>query len=92
MFGTGLGALIGLLVVALVVVPISFAVAVRADATTRRLLGSRAPGEDRGGLLAIAEEGGRCARWRQRATRAWLVCGGASLVAVLVVGVLICIG
>lgn len=55
-FGTGLGALIGLLVVALVVVPLSFAVAVRADATTRRLIGSRAPEENRGGLLAVAEE------------------------------------
>ncbi len=34
----------------------------------------------------------RCDRWRQLATRAWLICGGASLVAVAVVGVLICVG
>lgn len=38
-----------------------------------------------------ADTGGRGARSRQRPTGAWLVCGGASLVAV-VVGVLICVG
>ncbi|MDV6247220.1 hypothetical protein [Rhodococcus opacus] len=92
MFGTSVGALIGLLVVALVVVPVSFGVAVRADAATRSLAPSRVPEEDRAGAVSVAEVGGRCDRWRQRATGAWLICGGASLVAVLVVGVLICIG
>ena len=42
MFGTGMGAMVGLLVAALVVVPVSFGVAARADAKVHRLAESRA--------------------------------------------------
>ncbi|MFF2114347.1 hypothetical protein [Rhodococcus koreensis] len=90
MLGTGTSAMVGLLVVALVVVPVLFGVAARADAKARRLSGSRA--SDAGVGRSVADVAGPCDRWRQLATRAWLICGGASLVAVVVVGVLICIG
>ncbi|MFF2111663.1 hypothetical protein [Rhodococcus koreensis] len=90
MLGTGVGALVGLLVVALVVVPVSFGVAARADVKARRLSGSR--GSDANVGRSVADVAGRCDRWRQLATRAWLICGGASLIAVVVVGVLICVG
>ncbi|MFC9840358.1 hypothetical protein ACFVKB_42320 [Rhodococcus sp. NPDC127530] len=92
MFGTGMGVMVGLLVVALVVVPVSFGVAARADAKARRLSGSRASDADLGRSVAVAEVVGRCDQWRQLATQAWLICGGASLVAVVIVGVLICVG
>ena len=92
MFGTGLGAMVGLLVVALLVVPVSFGVAVRADAKARRLSESPAPDANEGRSVAVAEITGRCDQWRRLATQAWLICGGASLVAVVVVGVLICVG
>ncbi|TQC44220.1 hypothetical protein EEB14_38700 [Rhodococcus sp. WS4] len=90
MFGTGTGAMVGLLVVALVVIPVSFGVAARADAKVRHLSESRASDPTLRGSAAAAN--GRCDRWRQLATRAWLICGGASVVAVAVVGVLICVG
>ncbi|KAF0966363.1 hypothetical protein [Rhodococcus sp. T7] len=92
MFGTGLGAMVGLLVVALLVVPVSFGVAARADAKARRLSESPASDVNEGRSVAVAEMTGRCDRWRQLATQAWLICGGASLVAVAIVGVLICVG
>ena len=90
--GTGTGAMVGLLVIALLVVPVSFAVAARADAKARRLSEAQPSDADTGRSVAVAEVAGRCDQWRQLATRAWLICGGASLVAVVVVGVLICIG
>ena len=92
MFGTGVILMVGLLVVALLVVPVSFGVAARADAKVRRLAESRASHPNPVGSVAVADVDERCDRWRQLATRAWLICGGASLVAVAVVGVLICIG
>ncbi|MFF2108749.1 hypothetical protein [Rhodococcus koreensis] len=90
MFGTNIGAMVGLLVAALVVVPVSLGVAARADAKVRRLSQSRAPDPNPRGPVAGVDE--RCDQCRQLATRAWLICGGASLVAVAVVGVLICVG
>jgi hypothetical protein len=90
MVGTGTSAMVGLLVVALVVVPVSFVVAARADVKARRLSGSRE--SDAGVGRSVTDVAGRCDRWRQLATWAWLICGGASLVAVVVVGVLICVG
>jgi hypothetical protein len=90
MFGTGMGAMVGLLVAALVVVPVALGVAARADAKSRRLSMSR--GSDPNLRGSAADVDARCDRWRQLATRAWLVCGGASLVTVAVVGVLICVG
>ncbi|RZL75841.1 MAG: hypothetical protein EOP32_30490 [Rhodococcus sp. (in: high G+C Gram-positive bacteria)] len=91
--GTGMGWMVGLLVIALVVVPVSFGVAARADAKTRRLSEALAPDANGGrSVLAVAEAGGKCDQWRRLATQAWLICGAASLVAVAVVGVLICVG
>lgn len=87
-----MGAMVGLLVVALLVVPVSFGVAARADAKARRLSGSQASDANLGRSVAVAEAAGRCDQWRQLATQAWSICGGASLVAVVVVGVLMCIG
>jgi hypothetical protein len=81
-FGTGMGAMVGLLVVALVVVPVSFGVAARADAKVRRVSESQASDPNPRGSAADVHE--RCDRWRQLATRAWLICGGASLFAVAV--------
>lgn len=78
--------------IAVLVVPVSFGVAVRADAKARRLSESQALETDLGRSVAVAEVAGRCDQWRQLATRAWLICGGASLVAVVIVGVLVCIG
>ncbi|MFD6061984.1 hypothetical protein [Rhodococcus wratislaviensis] len=92
MLETGMGALVGLLVVVLLVVPVSFGVAARADAKARRLSEWRDSDADLGRSVAVAEVAGRCDQWRRLATRAWLICGGASLVAVAVVGVLICVG
>ncbi|AII03344.1 hypothetical protein [Rhodococcus opacus] len=92
MLGTGMGAMVGLLVVTLLVVPVSFGVAARADVKARRLSEWRASDADLGRSVAVAEVAGRCDQWRRLATRAWLICGGASLVAVVVVGVLICVG
>ncbi|MDF3310037.1 hypothetical protein P3H15_34025 [Rhodococcus sp. T2V] len=92
MFGTGVALMVGLLVVALLVVPVSLGVAARADAKVRNLAESRASHPNPVGAVAVAEVDERCDRWRQLATRAWLICGGASLVAVVVVGVLICVG
>ncbi|GCE41011.1 hypothetical protein I1A62_10290 [Rhodococcus sp. USK10] len=89
MFGTNIGAMVALLVVALVVVPVSFGVAARADAKVRGLSRPRVPDPDPRGSVADVDE--RREQWRQLATRAWLICGGASLVAVAVVGVLICV-
>ncbi|MFC9553551.1 hypothetical protein ACFTWF_22110 [Rhodococcus sp. NPDC056960] len=94
MLGTGMGAMVGLLVVALLVVPVSFGVAARADVKARRLSEPRASDENSRRPVAVveAEADGRCDQWRQLATQAWLICGGASLIAVAVVGVLICFG
>ena len=92
MFGTGVILMVGLLVVALLVVPVSLGVAARADAKVRRLAESRASHPNPVGSVGVADVDERCDRWRQLATRAWLICGGASLVAVVVVGVLICVG
>nr|WP_271214038.1 hypothetical protein [Rhodococcus wratislaviensis]GLK41329.1 hypothetical protein GCM10017611_82050 [Rhodococcus wratislaviensis] len=92
MLGTGMGAMVGLLVIAVLVVPVSFGVAVRADAKARRLSESQALETDLGRSVAVADVAGRCDQWRQLATRAWLICGGTSLVAVVVVGLLVCIG
>jgi len=92
MFGTGVGLMVALLVVTLLVVPVSFGVAARADAKVRRLAESRVTHPNPVGSVADADVDERCDRWRQLATRAWLLCGGASLVAVAVVGVLICVG
>ncbi|MDV7352702.1 hypothetical protein R4282_06685 [Rhodococcus oxybenzonivorans] len=92
MFGTGVILMVALLGVALVVVPVSFGVAARADAKVRALAESRASDPDPVGSVAVADADEQCDRWRQLATRAWLICGGASLVAVAVVGVLICVG
>ena len=55
MFGTGLGAMVGLLVVALLVVPVSFGVAARADAKARRLSGPPASDANEGRSVAVAE-------------------------------------
>ncbi|WP_280784958.1 hypothetical protein [Rhodococcus opacus] len=75
------------------VVPVSFGVAARADAKVRRLAESRASHPNPVGSVAVADVDERCDRWwRQPATWAWLICGAASLVAVAVVGVLICVG
>ncbi|MDI9949224.1 hypothetical protein [Rhodococcus sp. IEGM 1305] len=90
MFGTGVGLVVALLAVTLLVVPVSLGVATRADAKVRRLSTSRASAPNMRGSVADVHE--RCDQWRQLATRAWLLCGGASLVAVAVVGVLICVG
>ncbi|WP_081792524.1 hypothetical protein [Rhodococcus wratislaviensis] len=92
MFGTGVGLMVALLVVTLLVVPVSLGVAARADAKVRRLAESRASHPNLKGSVGIADVDERCDRWRQLATRAWAICGGASLVAVAVVGVLICVG
>ncbi|MFC0447008.1 hypothetical protein [Rhodococcus jostii] len=92
MFGTSVGLMVGLLVVTLLVVPVSFGVAARADAKVRRLAESRASHPNPVGSVAVANADEQCDRWRQLATRAWLICGGASLVAVAVVGALICVG
>ncbi|TQC40004.1 hypothetical protein EEB14_57130 [Rhodococcus sp. WS4] len=92
MFGTGVGLMVGLLVVTLLVVSVSFGVAARADAKVRRVAESRASHPNLTGSVAVAEVDERCDRWGQLATRAWLICVGASLVAVAVVGVLICVG
>ena len=92
MFGTGVALMVGLLVVALRVVPVSFGLAARADAKVRRPAESRASYPNPVGAVAVADVKVRCDRWRQLATRAWLICGGASLVAVAVVGALICVG
>jgi hypothetical protein len=92
MFGTGMAMMVGLLVVALLVVPVAFAVAARADAKVRRLSVPRASDDNLGRSVAIADVDVRCDQWRQLATRAWLICGGASLVSVVIVGVLICVG
>jgi hypothetical protein len=92
-FGTGMGAMVALLVAALLMVPVAFGVAARADAKVRRLSKSRASDPNLSGSDVYVDE--RCERWRrwrQLATRAWLICGGASLVAVAVVGVLVCVG
>lgn len=86
--GAGIGAMVGLLWWLLLVVPVSFGVAARADAKARRMSESRASDQDRRGSVAA----GRCDRWRKLATRAWLICGGASLVTGGVVGVLIFVG
>ncbi|MBC2642020.1 MULTISPECIES: hypothetical protein [unclassified Rhodococcus (in: high G+C Gram-positive bacteria)] len=91
MLGTGMGAMVGLLVVALLVVPVSFGVAARADVKARRLSESRVS-DTSSRPLAVVEADGRCDQWRQLATQAWLICGGASLIAVAVVGMLICFG
>lgn len=90
MFGTDIGAMVALLMAALVVVPVSFGVAARADAKVRGLPRSRGRDPDARGPVADVDE--RRNQWRQLATRAWLICGGASVVAVAVVGVLICVG
>jgi hypothetical protein len=50
MLGTGTRAMVGLLVVALVVVPVSFGVAARADVKARRLSGSRGVRCERGSI------------------------------------------
>ena len=92
MFGTGVILMVGLLVVALLVVPVSFGVAARADAKARALAEPRASHPNPVGSVAVADADKQCDRWRQLATRAWLLCGGAALVAVAVVGVLICVG
>ncbi|MFC9764239.1 hypothetical protein [Rhodococcus jostii] len=92
MFGTGVSLMVALLVVTLLVVPVSFGVAARADAKVRRLAESRASHPNPVGSVGVADVDERCDRWRQLATRAWAICGGASLVAVAVVGVLICVG
>ncbi|RZL75214.1 MAG: hypothetical protein EOP32_31955 [Rhodococcus sp. (in: high G+C Gram-positive bacteria)] len=96
MLGTGMDVMVGLLVVALLVVPVSFGVAARADAKARRLTALRASDENQVRSVAVAvakaESAGRCEQWQRLATRAWLICGGAALVAVVVVGVLICVG
>ena len=92
MFGTGVILMVGLLVVTLLVVPVSFGVAARADAKVRHLAESRASHPNPVGSVAVVYADKRCDRWRQLATRAWLICGAASLVAVAVVGVLICVG
>jgi len=92
MFGTGVGLMVALLVVTLLVVPVSFGVAARADAKVRQLAESRASHPNPVSSVAVADADKQCDRWRQLATRAWLLCGGASLVAVAVVGVLICVG
>ncbi|MCQ4120752.1 hypothetical protein [Rhodococcus tibetensis] len=92
MLGTGIGVMVGLLMVVLLVVPVSFGVAARADATARRLAEAGASDPNTGRMVAVAEAGGRCDQWRRLAMRAWLICGGASVVAVVVVGVLICVG
>jgi hypothetical protein len=89
-FGTGMGAMVALLVAALLMVPVAFGVAARADAKVSRLSTSRASDPNLSGSDVDVDE--RCERWRQLATRAWLICGGASLVAVAVVGVLVCVG
>ncbi|QSE85898.1 hypothetical protein [Rhodococcus koreensis] len=89
MFGTGVGLMVGLLVVTLLVVPVSLGVAARADAKVRRLAESPASHPNPVGSVGVADVD---ERWRQLATRAWLICGAASLVAVAVVGVLICVG
>ncbi|WP_230989868.1 hypothetical protein [Rhodococcus oxybenzonivorans] len=91
-FGTGMGAMVGLLVAALLMVPVAFGVAARADAKVRRLSTSRASDPNLSGSDVDVDVDERCERWRQLATRAWLICGGASLVAVAVVGVLVCVG
>jgi hypothetical protein len=90
MFGTSIDAMVALLVTALVVVPVAFGVAARADAKVRGLSQSRVPDPDPRRSVADVDE--RRDQWRQLATRAWLICCGASLVAVAVVGVLICVG
>ncbi|PQP23900.1 hypothetical protein [Rhodococcus opacus] len=92
MLGTATGAMVGLLAVAVLVVPVAFGVAARADAKARRLSEAQPSDADLRRSVAVAEVAGRCDQWRQLATRAWLICGGASLVAVVVVGVLVCIG
>jgi hypothetical protein len=92
MVGTGVALMVALLVVTLLVVPVSFGLAARADAKVRRLTESQAPHRNSVGSVAVADVDERCDRWRQLATRAWLICGGASLVAVAVVAVLICVG
>ena len=92
LFGPGVALMVGLLVVALLVVPVSFGVAARADAKVRHLAESRASHPNPAGSVAVADANEQCDRWRQLATWAWLLCGGASLVAVAVVGVLICVG
>jgi hypothetical protein len=91
-FGTGMGAMVALLVAALLMVPVAFGVAARADAKVRRLEMSRASDPNLSGSDVDVDVDERCERWRQLATRAWLICGGASLVAVAVVGVLVCVG
>ena len=90
MFGTSIDAMVALLVTALVVVPVAFGVAARADAKVRGLSQPRVPDPDPRRSVADVDE--RRDQWRQLATRAWLICCGASLVAVAVVGVLICVG
>ncbi len=85
-----MGAMVALLVAALLMVPVALGVAARADAKVRRLSKSRASDPNLSGSDVYVDE--RCERWRQLATRAWLICGGASLVAVAVVGVLVCVG
>ncbi|TQC39997.1 hypothetical protein EEB14_57145 [Rhodococcus sp. WS4] len=81
MLGTGMGAMMGLLVIALRVVPVSFGVAARADAKARRLAALRASDANLGGSVTDAKAAGRCDQWRRLATQVWLICGGASLVA-----------
>ncbi|MFC9357471.1 hypothetical protein ACFTZB_12980 [Rhodococcus sp. NPDC057014] len=94
MFGTGVALMVGLLVVALLVLPVSCGVAARADAKVRQLSKSPASHPDPVSpvAVAVADVDERCDQWRQLATRAWLICGGAALVAVVVVGALICVG
>jgi hypothetical protein len=89
-----MGAMVALLVAALLMVPVAFGVAARADAKVRRLSKSRASDLNLSGsdVDVDVDVDERCERWRQLATRAWLICGGASLVAVAVVGVLVCVG
>ncbi|OUS95801.1 hypothetical protein [Rhodococcus sp. NCIMB 12038] len=90
MFGTSIDAMVALLVTALVVVPVAFGVAARADAKVRGLSQPRVHDPDPRRSVADVDE--RRDQWRQLAMRAWLICCGASLVAVAVVGVLICVG
>ncbi|MFC9554034.1 hypothetical protein ACFTWF_24690 [Rhodococcus sp. NPDC056960] len=82
--------MVAVVVVAQLVIPVAFGVAVRADAKARRFSNARA--SDTNGGRSVADAGGRCQRWRHFATWAWLTCGGASLVTVVVVSILICIG
>lgn len=90
--------MVAALVVTLLVVALSFATAVTADARSRRcrrqLAARRAAGAGSGPragvLLAEAAPAGR--DWPRIATGAWAICAAASVVAVACVGVLTLVG